>query len=568
MRAPWQANTPGRQTAGQRGVTPKFDMRHYNWQNLDADFVEALNRAYDAMSPAEKASMRANSGYRTETRGQADQLGMPHRASQEDVYVRSRGGRAFMAARPGNSSHGRGFAVDIERGPALNFLHARGREFGLTPITPMSGRDPVHIEAINQPGRQTARAAWPRTAPPARQRGQQAARGPTRTAAVPMPRPAPGVPQVPGTVNQAGRDVEHAVPGTAFAGPGTQSATISPGLLEMMTGLSPAQLQEPQQPPAWPEPTPIPQLPPSAPITQLLPAREVPVERPKEVPPARVASKETIEDRSRPIIQEAQRSLPPIARQIAPTVDADLEKATKAGTKAAFDAVKENPWAKDAEVKAERAATKEVRESIQRSPIPEWVKDRQDTKEATGKLGAASGRAGVEMAREQALPGTAQKGAREIESYEKERVVETVDSRAEAREAPAERQGPALSPDTVKNSILDILAPQPWTTPERPPAPPDPFVGPQQKGAQLPGRDIEPFYGPMEPKGPDLYDRDPDVKEPDLHDRDPTVEDIIEVAKVFDIPIETVMQMPPEVLAELVAMLDPGDGGLLRLLAA
>jgi hypothetical protein len=56
-----------------------------------------------------------------------------------------------------------------------------------------------------------------------------------------------------------------------------------------------------------------------------------------------------------------------------------------------------------------------------------------------------------------------------------------------------------ISPITVQQARMAILSPQPWTTPE-----PEEFVGPLQREAQLPGRDIE-LVTP-------LYDRDPTGK--------------------------------------------------------
>jgi D-alanyl-D-alanine carboxypeptidase len=123
-------------TAGEAGITPKFDPGGKNWQQLDATFVQSLNSAYDAMTPEQRESFKLSSGYRSV-------------AEQAEIYRRSQGGRLFAAAPPGRSRHGEGTAVDIPRGPALTFLQQRGREFGLTGILGgLRGRDPVHIQAI------------------------------------------------------------------------------------------------------------------------------------------------------------------------------------------------------------------------------------------------------------------------------------------------------------------------------------------------------------------------------------------------------------------------------------
>jgi len=133
-------------TAEQAGVTPKFPTGNINWRQMDAEYVSRLNAAYDAMPPDVRSTWSMESGYRS-----AQQ--------QAEIYERSGHGRRFMAAPPGRSYHSGGetnigTAADFRMSPALRWLHAHGREYGLTNITGLGGGDPGHIQIAPSGGRQ------------------------------------------------------------------------------------------------------------------------------------------------------------------------------------------------------------------------------------------------------------------------------------------------------------------------------------------------------------------------------------------------------------------------------
>jgi hypothetical protein len=596
-------------------VVPKFDMRHYNWQNLDADFVEALNRAYDAMPDAAKQSMRANSGYRTETREQADRLGMPHRSSQEDVYARSRGGRAFVAARPGNSSHGRGFAVDIERGPALAWLHKHGREFGLTPITPYSGRDPVHIEAINQPGRgQQVAQAWPRTAPPVARTSPNVplppirlpppSQAPIQEQAPPVPLPPSRPAPQPGRLAQVPmpreRPQERQVARAGFTGPGSQAATISPGIAEMLTGLMgpPA---APMAPPQMPMPI---MLPPPRAAHEDRPGRDAPEDRapgrmafrddapgreainvpgppgpadepsealtapaPKEAPPSRVVTPQHVEDVARPIAKEAKDKVPSYAKAIVPGIDSAIDYVTKEVGKAQLEAVKEDPFTRDAPAKAEKAGKEAAEKALQRTELPSWVKERPETKQGMQQVAKEMAPSAVQEARDMKLSPSFKGG---LTSRESEEMSLRDLSRHEARQAPPptpERAPPAPVNREIARAALRDLPPIILPPPQV--ALPDwasrfGYYGPvtgktDHLGVPFDARfAFPPSPAPApeeerEERGPEIADRDRDPARDRDDDRSPAR------GRSLDTPTISV---------ELDAILDAAnDGNLARLLA-
>jgi rare lipoprotein A len=135
----------GRPTAGAAGVEPHFPVSDdVDWKMMDPEYLSRVNAAYDQMSDEDKSKFRMISGYRPAWNREADELGMKHHSSQEDIWRRFTHPepgehRPQNAARPGHSRHEPGMAGDFENYEALKRV---GKEFGLTGI----GNDPPHVQ--------------------------------------------------------------------------------------------------------------------------------------------------------------------------------------------------------------------------------------------------------------------------------------------------------------------------------------------------------------------------------------------------------------------------------------
>lgn len=153
--------TRGRTTAKQAGLSPKgWDPQNTNWGDMDAKMVDALNRAAADMTPQQRAHFvisgtprgdpgRDNNAYRAVDRGEAQERGMDPKGSQQDTRARGIAGH-YAADTPGRSMHGYGRAVDVVKGPALDFLQKNGAKYGLRGI---GKGDPVHIQMVEGRGK-------------------------------------------------------------------------------------------------------------------------------------------------------------------------------------------------------------------------------------------------------------------------------------------------------------------------------------------------------------------------------------------------------------------------------
>ena len=140
---------------------PNFQIQDINIQDLDTRLIENLNRAIADMERAGVPNtLVASSGMRFAERDEAlEHLNDP-RLSQASVYSRAnpRSGRSFAAARPGNSNHGHGRAIDFSprlSGPALTWLRANAGRYGLEHLR--GNFDIPHIQLQNARGNVGAR---------------------------------------------------------------------------------------------------------------------------------------------------------------------------------------------------------------------------------------------------------------------------------------------------------------------------------------------------------------------------------------------------------------------------
>jgi hypothetical protein len=104
-------------------------------QGLDPEMRARIAAAYHDMPPDVRQSFIVNEGWRS--------------FQYQQHLWETRSGRG-MVARPGGSRHegggvfGRGQAIDVDRGAALDWLHAHGARYGLTGI----GGDYPHIQMV------------------------------------------------------------------------------------------------------------------------------------------------------------------------------------------------------------------------------------------------------------------------------------------------------------------------------------------------------------------------------------------------------------------------------------
>jgi len=177
-------------TARQAGIEPHFRIEDINVRDVDARLVERINRAMQDMPANLRDNLVATSGWRPAHRGEAHEHAMDPRTSQESVYTRynPNGRNAGPAARPGGSNHGPGRAIDFRPGPALSWLRAHAREYGLETLGSRGGRpfDEPHIQLSDARGNAGAR-------PSAQEQAEQRALdAQTRQAAVDRGLLAPG----------------------------------------------------------------------------------------------------------------------------------------------------------------------------------------------------------------------------------------------------------------------------------------------------------------------------------------------------------------------------------------
>ena len=144
VRGPFTEFTP----AVTRKLASLTDRPGRNVENLDPDFQVRLANLFEAMPRHVRAQVRVGSAYRSTE-------------EQAVLFARFGPGRA---ARPGNSNHERGLAVDLRnvRGDARTWVHDNAARFGLHfPY----GHEPWHIEPIQTSGQALP---WPLNALPPR----------------------------------------------------------------------------------------------------------------------------------------------------------------------------------------------------------------------------------------------------------------------------------------------------------------------------------------------------------------------------------------------------------------